>query len=266
MISLNPNPGHQSPHPDSKLPYSTCLHLSSSSPPPHISHSWALCMMGLMCSSPGFRPRPGFYRQHLKVHGLAWEAADACTHSRECALLTQNRSRNLSVMGSVLFNRFRSSFRFLSLTFGRSSPSGCDKSGHFRERRVCLCFVLLGLCLWLLFHCVFCDLCCLDGWRCVCLALPSLYEWQHCAVNKWFSLSLLPVLFPSLWQRQEWCQRCCQPKTVAWTVNTQTASRKHTQGHICVQCTLSIKYCKVGCKRWRTKETICIANEATKEK
>lgn len=46
--------------------------------------------------------------------------------------------------------------------------------------------------------------------------------------------------------------------------NSPLHTHTHTHSHICVQCTLSIKSCKVGYKRWRTKEAICIANETTK--
>lgn len=40
---------------------------------------------------------------------------------------------SFTVLCSVLFYGVGSTFRFLSLTFGRSSLNGFDKSGHFRD-------------------------------------------------------------------------------------------------------------------------------------
>lgn len=75
---------------------------------------------------------------HLRTH----------THTTDCGVWTHNRSFNLSQFCAVFcFTASGPLLDFLSLTFGRSSLNGFDKSGHFRDHLVCLWFVLVGLCL-----------------------------------------------------------------------------------------------------------------------
>lgn len=124
------------------------------------------------------------------------------------------------------------------LTFGRSSPSGFDRSGYFRDRSVCLWFALVGLCLWLLFHCVLSDLCSLEGWRTdsvsgvsVCNALSVWVSVLCCKqMARFFPLTCsVSVILTGVRVVPE---SPCQPRTALWTVNTQTAPlHTHTEPH-----------------------------------
>lgn len=130
-----------------KSPCGACLPSSS---PYHLfqtSHSWDLSMMALMhwfISGP-----QTFYSQCSKVHKLS--------HELVTPVLIQKWSFNLLVFGRVVANGFKFGFRFLPSAFQRSSPSGFEKSGHFRDHSVCLpsSFLLLlfhyGLFFWAIF-------------------------------------------------------------------------------------------------------------------
>lgn len=103
----------------------------SLTPSPHVSHNWALCMMGLMSLFQRF------------YHSLKSSAElVTCAHFRLYTVI--------STLQKCSFHHCPSSFRLLLLTFGRSSTGGFNKTGHFRNRSMCLWMVLLGLCLWLL--------------------------------------------------------------------------------------------------------------------
>lgn len=134
---------------------------------------------------------------------------------------------------NVLFNCFRPSFRFLP-DIWKVIPQWFDKSGHFRDRSVCLWFVLVGLCLWLLFHCVLSDLCSLEGWRTdavsgvsVCNGLSVWVSALSCKqMAQFFPLTCsLSVILTGVRVVPESPR---QPRTAVWTVNTQTAPCIHT--------------------------------------
>lgn len=187
--------------------------------------------------SQAFRLWPDSYKS------INWLVNWSRTHTTDCALKPQNRSYNVSKIFFLLFGAMcclttSGPDLDFSLTFGRSSPSGFDKSGHFRDRSVCLWFVLVGLCLWLLFHCVLSDLCSLEGWRTdsvsgvnVCNALSVWVSVQRCKqMARFFPLTCsLSVILTGVRVVPE---SPCQPRTALWTVNMQTAPlHTHTEPH-----------------------------------
>lgn len=96
LDSLNPNPCGQSLHPDRN---DHMVLVESSSSASQKSRSWDRCMMGFMVSFLGFR-------RHFEGHQVACEVVlHTHTHTHHCF-------QQKWVIWSLLFNRFRSGFRF----------------------------------------------------------------------------------------------------------------------------------------------------------